>query len=451
MLLAFSMAALLAGLWWIRAGAPAAVAPMLPTATDSTSLAQGRQYVLGDALYPYSAQPKPQRGQSYVDSTYHLTVTRLTSSQSDSGKWGTMTGYATWNPLSPDGKYLILLTIDGLQSAGGYVLYDADNFKFIRLLSFAHWWNSQDPEPRWDRTEHQNHRITYRKDKQLRYYDCDTRLDGLIHDFTDDFPVYGPGYFIFSHEYGSPSLDGRYFAFYLANENTPYDKPLAFVYDRIFDRVVSRKSLGSTGPQGVLMSPSGDYVVINYWYTGKGGEYDGPHAYTREFSRNIQVTKDIPHANFAWDSQGNEVLYYLDHDSISFTRLDTGQIFDLYPQASLGWTGSNLLFSYTSKRGWGFISTYSDSTSMWDYNQIFAIELDETKTNKTAKKPRIWRISFTQNIVGPDYYYQQPNAQIDYEATRIWWGANWRNIKDNPEVYQITLPSTWWEELSATK
>ena len=32
--------------------------------------------------------------------------------------------------------------------------------------------------------------------------------------------------------------------------------------------------------------------------------------------------------------------------------------------------------------------------------------------------------------------------------TRIWWGANWRNVNGKGDVYQVTLPATWWNDLS---
>lgn len=413
-----------------------------------TSAADAFTYTLGTTNYPYSTQAKPAKAASYIDTTMNTTVTRVTNSTTDHGAWGTGAGYSTWNPLSSDGKYLVFMQLSNLSSAAGYVLYDASTFAFIKTLPALNWWNSQDPEPRWDRTGIYPTRLYYRKDKQLRYIDVVTNVDGLVRDFSADFPAYGSGYAIWNGEEGSPSLDGRFWAFMLGNSNT--NIPRVFVYDQLNDVVVASKNVAGKTVNNVMMSPSGNYVYVAYDWTGAGGEFDGPHAYTRDFTSNVKICNSIPHLNFAYSAQGNEVAFYMDSDYVSFTRLDTGQKFLLYYQGDLGWDASNLLHASGSKtkKGWGVISTYSENYGFWDYNQIFAIELNETKVYGSATPPRIWRISFAQNIVGANYYYQQPNAQMDQDGTRIWWGANWRSVSGNSEIYQVTLPLTWWEDLA---
>ncbi len=62
-------------------------------------------------------------------------------------------------------------------------------------------------------------------------------------------------------------------------------------------------------------------------------------------------------------------------------------------------------------------------------------------------------MSYTQNtanISGGIYYYQQPNAQMDYAGTKIWWGGNWRNSSGRSEVYLCTLPANWPTDLGGT-
>jgi len=415
----------------------------------SAASARAFEYVLGDALFPYSTQAQPAKGASYVDPTFHTTVTRVTRSSSEHRGWGTTTGYSTWNPLSSDGRHLLLMKLADLSTAGGYVLYDASTFSYLRTLRTLEWWNGQDPEPRWDRSGAFPNRLYYRKNLQLRYFDVVTGKDGLVRDFARDFPGFPSSrYAIWNGEEGSPSLNGRYWAFMLGSASV--DIAQVFVYDQLTDAVVGRRQVSGKSVNNVMMSPSGNYVYVAYDWTGKGGEYDGPKVYKRDFSSYVKVASGIPHLNFAYSRQGNEVCFYMDQDHVAFSRLDTGAKFLLYYQGDLGWDGSNLLHAAGSptKKGWGFLSTYSPNNAFWDYNQIFAIELDETKVRGGAAPPRIWRVSFTQNIIGPQYYYQQPNLQMDQDGTRLWWGANWRNVDGPPEVYQILLPATWWEDLS---
>src|SRR3989338_9341774 len=98
-------------------------------------------YVMGDAFYSYSTQSQPAKGASYIDSTFHTTITRITNSVSDHGQWGTGCGYSTWNPQSSDGRYLLFLKLSSLNSASGYALYDATTFQYIKTISQLQWWN----------------------------------------------------------------------------------------------------------------------------------------------------------------------------------------------------------------------------------------------------------------------------------------------------------------------
>lgn len=419
-------------------------------AAAQSQLTSPSNYVFGDTLYPHASVPRLGKGQSYTDGPYHTTITRITDSAKDgSGAWGTITGYATWDPMSADGKYLLLYGLADIRTAAGYKLYDPQKLRFLENLPLE-WYNGQDPEPRWDRTGTHAARLLYRKDKQLRYYDVVTHRDGLVRDFSSDFPTVGKTFYILNGEEGSPSTDGRYWAFMLKNGAAPYEVSKVFVYDLADDRVISSKDTAGHSPNNTMMSPSGLYVYVAYAWTGKGGEFDGPHAYSRDFSKSVRIATDVPHLNFGWTKQGNEVAVSLNPgtDHLQMVRLDTGQVFNLYYQGDMGWEGSNLLHGYTSRQGWAFISTYSSSNKYWSDNQIFAIELDEQRVKAAPVHPRIWRIASTWNAIGREYYYEQPNAQIDAGGTRIWWGANGAIDGARPDVYQVTLPASWWEELS---
>jgi hypothetical protein len=166
--------------------------------------------------------------------------------------------------------------------------------------------------------------------------------------------------------------------------------------------------------------------------------------------------------NFGWTAQGHEVAVSLNpgSDYLQMVRLDTGQVYNLYPQAKLGWDPGTL-HTYMNQHGWAFINTYASNNDYWDSNQIFAIELDENKCDAwydalsvgeahscRGGKARIWRVSFTQNVTGKAYYFRQANVQANYAGTKLWFGANWRDINNPPDVYQIDLPPDWVADLA---
>ena len=471
----------------------------LQTSGASTA---AQQYTLGETLFPYAGQKKPRKGEGYTDPLYHLRVTRITDTEHDDPTikagpnrrdncgYGIGSGYPTWNPLNSDRTRLMLYGIanDCANLSWGYLIYDAVSGVLKIDLAPSNqrspllWWNNNDPEPRWDRTGTHPYRLYYRKNMQLRYFDTDTFTDGLTHDFAKDFPQFTPEtdggagqerYYVLNHEYGSPSMDSRYWAFYIERYNgTNSSQEAIFVYDMLEGRVRSQKILpAGAALKGVLMSPKGDYVMVNYWdhyaSAANTGEFDGPHVYDRDFGRSVQITKTIPHSNWAYDAQGNLVVFMLNEDFLMFTRVDTGDKYYVYPQARLGWMGSNSLTAFQKQYGWAFFSTYGcdavdytnctpeNQSAYWAYNQIFAMELDESKylfkngvpAPKGTPTPRIWRIAFTQNYVDRNYYLQQPNAQMDYEGTTIWWGANWRMAEGVHEVYRLDLPPMWHSDL----
>ena len=406
-------------------------------------------YYLGDNLITYSSQANPAKGASYTDSPYGTTVTRITNRATDGhGQWGVGCGYSTWAPHNSNDNALLLYLLSDLNTASGYAVFKADG-TYVKTLSTLQWFNSQDPEPRWDSSGNFPNRVYYRTDKQLRAIDVSNDNDILIHDFATEYP--STGTYISNGEEGIQSWDNRYWAFALWTNSTTVHRLI--VYDQVNDNIIASKAI-TAEPNSVSMSPSGDYVYAAYDYiSGANTEFDGPHAYTRDLTSNVKISSGIPHLSFAYDAQGHEVAHFMDSDMVSYVHLDNGTKVDLYAQADLGWAESNLLHTATpqSKKGWAFIATYSANNTEWDYNQIFSFELDDTKCYTGCDNtPRIWRVAFTQNLVGANYYYNQPNLQMSKDGMSIYWGANWRTPQSATDVYMVALPTNWWEDLGGT-
>jgi hypothetical protein len=453
------------------------------------------QYILGDTFFPPSTQAKPAKGASYVDANTNLTVTRVTNAAADGqpgGSTGISMNYSTFNPLSSDGNNLILQGLANITSGGNFLIYDANTFAFKQVLTIP-FNNGQDPEPRWDTSGSHPTWIYYRSNMQLRYFDIGNQTDNLVRDFTNHPGLASlgnlSGFYIYTGQKGSPSMDTRYWAFLLCSQpgTNGCTTGWAFTWDRQTDTVLGildlRASAGNTaGVHDMMLSPWGDWVNIGTGYKDNlGGPYDGTQIWNMNFTIRRKVTYgNNPHDMWGLDKQGNHVFVAVNNgdDYIEFLEPVSGKIYGTYCIGQIGPcagtthfigygppsnSGVGFLHAFVNKPGWAFISTYVDQGNFrWADNQIFGVELDETKYlsirdcwNCTLNAPptgtpvpRIWRIATAQNAVDPvNYYFQQPNAQMDFNGTRIWWGANWRNSIGAMDVYQVTLPPTWATDL----
>jgi hypothetical protein len=442
------------------------------------------QYVLGETQYSNSAQPPIAKGQSYTDAIFHIPVTRITDAAADLGIWGMSVNYSTWNPLSNDGAYLLLMGCNSdVNDCSHFVVYDANTYKIVRdVSSTMRGWNNQDPEPRWDRTGAHPHRLYYRKDMQLRYYDVETKREGLYRDFSTDsrlkvLGITSTSHYIYTGQKGSNSLDGRYWAFIacaMSREGTQAcGDGYIFTWDAQADKVLGIYRLAANEcTHELVISPWGDYVLVG---TSVNIGCSSPFILdvATLTAKRMLGMGNLPHGMWAQDQQGHHVYASQNTrtDFMQFMRPETGDLYDLYPYASFAgqgnsaWNGLNMLHAFTAQPGWAFISEYGDpgwNTQSWPMNQIYAFELDETKylnirhppafnpvaAPKGTPKPRIWRIAFTQNTIDNNYYYEQPNAAMDFSGTRIWFTSNWRNPSGREDVYQVNLPLTWLKDLA---
>jgi hypothetical protein len=97
--------------------------------------------------------------------------------------------------------------------------------------------------------------------------------------------------------------------------------------------------------------------------------------------------------------------------------------------------------------GWVLVSTNgaeeppSGKRHSWMDNQLFMLEL---KGN-----PRVWRVAHTvsytdKRATGDQNYFAEAFAAVDTGGTRVFWGSNWRDFKqDYSDTYQALLPPGW--------
>lgn len=491
------------------------------------------RYFVSDARVPYSTQTQPSKTATFTDDTYHLPVKRITNSATDGGKiYATQTEYPSWDPSSSDGAYLLFsgcLTQADYERGTGcnqYLLYSGTTYAYLKNLTLGTGGlshpngplqgglDSQAPEPRWNRGTGQNsHAFTYRRYMTLREYNVETGRDTLVHNFMNEFGPSGTiahiapansdtsftGYIIFCNEYCSPSLNTRYYGFLLAYARETSIYYYVLVYDRALDRVVSYHDISGAnskhGLKGLLFSPSGQYLAVNYFCGGDFSttEFCGVTVYNRDFTQYYRISSYPDHTGWAYDAQGHEVITISPSatDTMSFIRADTGQVYESYRQDVTSYPF--ILWTFQANPGWVFAGTMS--TSLWggypftypstwaaegQYGpgQLFALELDETRCLRwfdtfaatplnphpistaygahnphtcSGSSPRIWRQAFNQNQMGSPkihYYFQQVNPQAKTDGTKLWFTSNWRDASNPSEVYEVDLPATWTKVLS---
>lgn len=59
---------------------------------------------------------------------------------------------------------------------------------------------------------------------------------------------------------------------------------------------------------------------------------------------------------------------------------------------------------------------------------------------------RIWRIAHHHGYNTTDYD-NAPMGTISLDGNYIYYKTRWENSGNSIEVYQISLPSTWWTDL----
>jgi hypothetical protein len=478
----------------------------------------------------YSLPSQPAKGASYTEQlgTAAATVTRVTNSSSDTtGVFSTITEYATFSMRSADGQYLMVepcASANAYQSNSGGAcspqmeIYNAATLNWIVATTNLLSWNGSAPEPRWNSASLSGvgsgvHAFTYRKNTQLREYNVDTQADVLIFDFCtfitnayiagwgdSNTCAVNPtaGYTVLMNEYGSWSDSGQYIAL-IVKWSANNDEPMVLVYDRVGNAVYSSLDIhaciaATICPKGILISPSGGYVVVNYFFSSvptsctPASTQGGQIAYTKNFTTAcIQVGSDPEHINFGYDNQGNEVAWaFSQQQYLNFIVLSTGKTYELYDWSTIQYPG--VLFPQRGPNGWGFLQTYTLCTSSYNCTliasgsattwasestmgsgRIAAVEMDETKckwffnsyhdeynssgagTGGTAcgTLPRVWQIASTNNdYLAPPIspFTNQPwSSSTSYLVDDVVTsgGTGYLALVANTNVTPSGNPSTW--------
>jgi hypothetical protein len=404
---------------------------------------------------PTPPGPTPEAGTPFQIPETGVIVTRI-SEVGDPGSTGDFytNGYSRWSPSSITGQYVTAFSSDGRAS-----IYRLSDRTIVFTLDYG-----EPNELHWDssRVPGTETTIYYRTGAELRKVDILTGADEPVHDFTVEYPSAGE---VINGVEGAPSVDMRFWAFQVCTgmsgggqcegliDVIVYDKSSDAIAGRLGDRYAAIPT-----PNFVDMSPSGSRIVVGSCKEDGGTPppWNGPYAWSLDFGSNVRLGTNCTHSGWAWGTGGEE--YYVSFDSCGASNEEVTETCDhtmvvdvndpsgwenripVFYHGDLGWdNGTHYGRIYDpSVPGWFFVSTYGDPADAWSH-QLFFVEIARADSG-----PRFWRVSntFTQY----DGYWTEAFASLDFQAQRVYWGANW-NGADNLELYQAALCDRWWETL----
>jgi len=403
---------------------------------------------------PSPSGPVPEPGVPFTIPETGIRVTRI-SDTGDPGATGSSytNGYSRWSPASITGEYVTAFSDTGEAS-----IYRLADRTIVRTLPVG-----EPNELQWDSSGESGTETTiyYRTGTELRSVDVLTGADDPVHDFLDEYPAAGHA---LNGVEGAPSMDMRFWAFQICEGMTGGGQCTGLidivVYDKVSDSIHSRLSDAVSSfpiPNYVDMSPSGSRIVIGTCKeeAGTPPPWNGPYAWSLDFSTNVRLSTSCTHSGWAWGRGGEEIQIAFDpcgasNEEVTFscdhlTAVDVNdpsgwenRIPILYAE-DIGWgTGTHFGRIYLSGvRGWAFVSTYGGDT--WAADQLFFVEIAHVDDG-----PRIWRLAPTLN----EYvdYWTEAFASLDFHAMNVYWGANWSGSADL-EVYRAELCAGWWTAL----
>jgi len=231
----------------------------------------------------------------------------------------------------------------------------------------------------------------------------------------------------------------------------------------VADQIISTwpKKYPKMNVRWTSMSPKGNRVVIKFWNMNfcinfgcdndpKGTLKTRMVSFDRNFNNPIGIWGANGHSDKCITDSGREVVFFDTSQYIYMGYLDTGQIVELFPtdKTSGGAPGFHESCNNYDTPGWGLLSSYATVNQIgnWQSKQLMMVELRDN--------PRIWRIGHTMSQQEPGKkksYFTEAFATISRDGKYVWWGSNWRDYYGNRiEAYQITLPPTWYEDLSGS-
>jgi hypothetical protein len=391
------------------------------TSACSGFYAPGFTLVSGMNNDPYPTLAKPVKGQAFADPTYHTCVVRATDHKADGTNTFARNDYSRRQAFNADNsKYLIY------DANGSWYIYNASTYALIKELTQL----GGDAEPQWHPT---NPDLLYwlpiNGGMVVNELNVVTNVNRVVGNFTGRLPWSGAAH-VWTKSEGSPSVDGRYWAFMV--ENSGFSELGFIVWDMTTDTIVSTYTT-SKRPDHLSMSPTGNYVVVSW--------DDGVTVFNRDFTNPRLVHPRGEHSDIALDTNGDDVYVSIDYEAadgaVYMRNLRTGVRTDLFPTYL---NGSATAFHFSGKAfnkpGWALISTYGESgPKQWLHRKVFAVQL--------RANPTIYDLTHTHEVYQyiSSFYFAEVHASVNRDFTKIIFNSNWDvNSGSDVDAYMVEIP-----------
>lgn len=395
--------------------------------------------------------PRPGKGDSYRDPDYGVCVVRVTDHDHEPPTGFARNYYSRFQPFNADESLLLVFARNG-----EWHLYDSATFKHLRTLDLG----GGSVEPQWHPRD--PYRLFVLPDKgglRMDVVDVRNGKRATVVDFTDLRGVKGyPGVKslrevwrdaarVWTRWEGSPSIDGRYWAFQVETED---GEPLGLITLDLKERIVlGTHDISEIGrPDHISMSPLGNYAVASWTEEAapcplfrKRGSLRQPcgvMAFSRDFEEAVPLANKSPHSDMALDADGREVIVIANYDSGNVEMIDlaSGKVTPLWRIYIDGASTAMHISGKAYRRpGWVLISTYwandPKQARPWYRDKLMAVELRED--------PRI--INIATIVSRARSYFSEPHATVNRDFTRVVFNANWMSGSDDDvDVYMALLP-----------
>ena len=353
---------------------------------------------------PITGTPPDRAALTYVASPAIPAVPAMLSPVADP-TWGThvtrvsnvngVTNEYSRSPAWNADQSLILLPGPGSSSE----LHDGTTYAKVRglprLPGYAHWAYT-DPNKIFG---------TYNGDPH--FYACDARTDAMsvVHNFSGYSEVsLGDGE-------GNVSDDDKTVA--LMTKSAAGNG--ALVYDLASGNIVATVNWGSSRPNNVSVSHSGQFVIVS-WGPDGSGLTQGLWLYSRLLVPIRQLTMTARHGDHCLDSAGHD-LWVQCTNGVEMWRLDDGTHPALNLPKPNAFEYGHLSGRNVGRPGWAYLSTYDwgSTSGRPGRDQLVAIKLDGSGTVEV--------FGFANHR--STSYSEQPHATPSRDGKRVCFNSEW--------------------------
>jgi hypothetical protein len=388
----------------------------------------GFKPAIGHDRTPAPTVPRPPKGKVFADPVYRTCVVRVTDTAHETMKTFARNDYSRRQPFNADDS-LLLVYADG----GSWHVYDARTMKYVKKLRGP----GGDAEPQWHPTNPEllyflpNNGGMTLEEVNVRTDERTVKAD-FTHPDSRGFSVrarWPDAARIWTRSEGSPSSDGRYWAFQV--EDNDFKILGLLTYDLQTNTVLGAHTT-SERPDNVSMSQSGKYVVVDWAPNGPEG---GPAVFARDFTQRRRIPFNMAHPDLAVGVGGDDVLVGDDHTAgyVYMLNLRTWvrtPLFYIWPHDTV--MTMHLSGKAYRKPGWILVSTFGKASTEWPHQKVFALQL---KPN-----PVVVNLLHHRNVGGS--YFAQPQAAVNRDFTRFVVNSNWGSPGDKElEVYMVEIPA----------